>query len=213
MEQVLLINGSPKNKNSTSLMLGQYILRKLSKKNFKTDTIHLLSMLNNNLDEIFEKISESDLLILSFPLYVDSLPSHVMKFFEVMSKNNLKHQKIMAIGNCGFPESFHIKTALKICKNFAEKKNLHWIGGLAIGAGPMFNGRSIEEMGFLTRKLIQGFNMVVLSIIRNEEIKDDAKILVSRKVIPTWAYKLIGNKSFKKVAKMNNIKIYDTPYQ
>ena len=118
--KALLLIGSPKIKNGTSEALGNYVLAGLNKKGYSCEKLHILTMLKNDVQQLFKKVNDADVLILSFPLYVDSLPSPLIRAFELIADNrkergNSKRQNFISIVNCGFPEAFHNDTALRIC--------------------------------------------------------------------------------------------------
>ncbi|ACL70114.1 NAD(P)H-dependent oxidoreductase [Halothermothrix orenii] len=80
-KKVTLLIGSPKGESSTSAVLGHYILKKLKEKSFQTDVLHIHSQLKtqNKREQLLNKIENTDLIVLTFPLYVDTLPAPVIK--------------------------------------------------------------------------------------------------------------------------------------
>ena len=81
-------------------------------------------------------VDSSDLIILAFPLYVDSLHSQVIKTLELIAEHekgklNLGKKKFVAIANSGFPEANHNNTALTVCHIFAKQVGYSlgwWVG-------------------------------------------------------------------------------------
>ena len=80
-KKALLLIGSPKTKNSTSEALGNYLLQSLDKKGCECEKLHIISVLRNNVQGLFNRVGDADIIILSFPLYVDSLPSPVIRAY------------------------------------------------------------------------------------------------------------------------------------
>ncbi len=87
--KVLLLTGSPKAANSTSASLGNYLIDKLTNKGLQTEKLHVCrSMLTENGKMRFlEAVENADVIVLSFPVYIDSLPAGVVEAFELMAGN------------------------------------------------------------------------------------------------------------------------------
>ncbi|WMM24794.1 NAD(P)H-dependent oxidoreductase [Tissierella sp. MB52-C2] len=218
-KKALLLIGSPKKKNSTSESLGNYVLEGLHKKGYTSEKLHIISILKDDVEVLFSKVNDADIVIVSAPLYVDSLPSPLIKAFELIGQNrkgmlSFKKQRFISIVNNGFPESFHSNTALKICKIFADNAGFQWLGGLAIGCGPAINGMPIKNSGGMTRNIAKSLDITIDTIAKNESIPLEAINLVSKEIIPSWLYTLIANRGWKTQArKFNAHKIlYTKPY-
>jgi len=198
-KSTLLLVGSPRGETSTSASLGAYLLKLLEESGFDTAKgfIHRLVNRNEKIEELLSMVNNADLIILSFPLYVDSLPAPVIKAMELIRDNRNEKQRqnqdFIAISNCGFPESSQIEVALEICKNFAEEVNFNWRGGLAIGGGGAVNGRPLEERGGMLRNVIKGLQITAEYLSKGEDIPNEAIELVSKGFIPSAMYKMMGN--------------------
>lgn len=218
-KKALLLIGSPKKKNSTSESLGNYLLEGLNKKGYISEKLHIISILKDDVEGLFAKVNDADIVIVSAPLYVDSLPSPLIKAFELIGQNrkgmsNSKSQRFISIVNNGFPESFHSNTALKICKIFADNAGFQWLGGLAIGCGPAINGMPIKNLGGMTRNIVKSLDITIDTIAKNESIPLEAINLVSKEIIPSWLYTLIANRGWKIQARKFNAhkSLYIKPY-
>lgn len=91
--EIVIINGSPKLGHSTSGLLIKNLISKISNGNKETLT-----------EKQFKKVRNSDMLILAFPLYIDSIPSHLLKLLVELEKRNFATKDIMVycIVNNGF---------------------------------------------------------------------------------------------------------------
>ena len=87
-ENVLLLVGSPKGESSTSASLGNYLLHKLEELGLSTEKafIHRLVNRTEKQKELLSMVDNATLIILTFPLYVDSLPAPVIKAFELLNE-------------------------------------------------------------------------------------------------------------------------------
>ena len=85
-KKALLLIGSPKGEKSTSASLGNYLTSKLEEFGMISEIgfIHRLVNREEKIQSLFEMIDTADLIILSFPLYVDSLPAPVIKAMELI---------------------------------------------------------------------------------------------------------------------------------
>ena len=193
----LLLVGSPRGEASTSASLGNYLLKALEKSGFNTSKAYIHRLVNRKekIDELLTMVNNANLIVLSFPLYVDSLPAPVIKAMELIRDNRNKNQNqdFIAVSNCGFPESSQIEVALEICKNFADELNFTWRGGLAFGGGEAVHGKPLEERGGMVRNVIKGLDITAEHLSRGESIPNEAIELVSKKVIPSGMYTMMGN--------------------
>ena len=150
--RALLIVGSPKTKSrSTSGVLGGYLLGRLKEHGWETQSLILRAglRLEQGQHELLSSTERADLLLLAFPLYVDSLPFLVTKALEIIASHrqavpNKRQQRLVAIVNNGFPEAAQNALALALCRRFAAQSGIAWAGGLAMGAGEaLSSGQSL----------------------------------------------------------------------
>jgi hypothetical protein len=140
--------GSPKTKSpSTSGVLGGYLLDRLRKHGWETQSLTLRASLRHSKgqQELLLSAERADLLLLVFPLYVDSLPYLVTKALELIGSQRQslearKPQQLVAMVNNGFPEAHQNALALAICHAFAVQSGITWAGGLAMAAGEALSG-------------------------------------------------------------------------
>ena len=88
-KHALLLVGSARQPHSTSASLGKYLLDQLEKHDFDTESIlihHSLKSDDGN-RELLSATDRSDLLIVAFPLYVDSLPFQVIQIMEIIEQH------------------------------------------------------------------------------------------------------------------------------
>lgn len=218
-KKALLLVGSPKMKKSTSEALGSYLLEGLHKQGCTCEKLHVLSALKNGVEELLDKVNDTDILIISFPLYVDTLPAPLIKALELITDSRRKRafnpkQSLVAIVNSGFPEAIHSETVLKILKVFADKTNFKWLGGLSMGCGPAINGRPIEQIGGMARNIVKALDMSIESIVNDDAVPSKAIELMSKNLFPVWLYTFFGNQSWRTQAKKFNMhkQLYAKPY-
>ena len=134
---ILLLNASPKHITSAS----QYFLDlfRIQSIGLKTS---ILKLEPNVYPEVFRRFTGLDALVIAMPVYVDGVPSHVLRFLEEAEqflKENKCNFKLYVISNCGFYEGSQCRHLLNIMRTFCKAAGLTWGGGLGIGAGEMLS--------------------------------------------------------------------------
>jgi hypothetical protein len=84
----------------------------------------------------------ADAVVVSTPLYVDGIPSHILGFLngaEQFCKNNACHFKLYVISNSGFVEGRHNEIHLKQYQCWCQRARIVYGGGLGIGGGVMLH--------------------------------------------------------------------------
>jgi hypothetical protein len=221
-KNALLLIGSPKGENSTSASLGSYLISKLEEFGMKSEKayIHRLVTREETVPSLIKMINSSDLIILSFPLYVDSLPAPVIKAMELIKKERYisksdKTQSFIAISNNGFPEASQNMTALQICKIFSEDCGFIWKGGIAVGGGGAISGIPLQERGGMVRNIVKGLDIVAQALKDGNDIPQETFDLISKNIIPSALYRFFGNFGWKLQARKHGAKkkLKEKPYK
>ena len=91
---------------------------------------------------ILEQLRDAQAVVFGLPLYVDAVPSHVLRFLEEMERfcreNGLK-LSVYCVANNGFIEGKQNKPLMQIFENFCGRAGLSFGGGVGIGGGVMLN--------------------------------------------------------------------------
>jgi hypothetical protein len=94
---ILILNGSPKKKLSASGFFAGILKLMLAGHKITEYPIR-----NKEINTIFECMKNADAVVISTPLYVDGIPSHVLGFLnkaEQFCKNNACHFNLYVISN------------------------------------------------------------------------------------------------------------------
>ena len=221
IEKALLLVGSPKVEQSTSASLGNYLISKLEEAGMtsKVLLIHRVVNREDKIKTLLDEVEIADLIILSFPLYVDSLPAPVIKAMELIRDNrrslkSKRHPNFIAIANNGFPEASQNNVALKICRIFSNECELVWKGGIALGGGGAVHGVPLLEKASRFRNIINGLDLVALALKDDKEIPQEAYNFISKELIPPSIYRFFGNYGWRSQAKRYGVKqkITQKPY-
>jgi multimeric flavodoxin WrbA len=136
--RVLVINGSPKKKGGASVFFSRILGVML----FSQKVIFKAAGLSRNYDDIFTHLQNTDVVIISAPLYVDGIPSHLIHFLKQMEEycvNNKCKFVLYVISNAGFIEGRTNRAHLEQYKCWCKRANITWGGGLGIGGTVMLH--------------------------------------------------------------------------
>jgi len=220
-KNALMLTGSPAKGKSTSNSLGEYVLESLDDETYNREIMHLYSVHNSDekLHLMLERVNDAELIIIATPLYVDTTPAVVVRMLQEIHKYRLenklsKEQKLLAIVNCGFPEVEHNFMLIKIFENFAKQTGFKWLGGVPVGMGGLISGRSLSQIGGIAKNLVKGMDLLNSRMNEEKPVNDDVVRLTSKKFMPKWLYRFMGNSNWHKMIKKNNVKkhVYDKPF-
>jgi len=221
--RALLIVGSPKTKeSSTSSVLGGYLLKRLKERGWETESLTLRASLNRpeGESELLSSVERAALILLVFPLYVDSLPYLVTKALAVIAAHRRADpepspQRLVAIVNSGFPETHQNAVALAICGKFAAQSGFAWAGGLALGGGGVIGGQPLtgaKRSGPPVKHVIAALEMTAAALAEGLPVPAEAMKMIAKNPIPLipfalwrWLYVRIGGKGFEQEAAKNGV--------
>lgn len=221
-KRVLLLIGSPKLQSSTSESLGNYLIQKLQTQGFESKIlfIHKALKSEDRINKLLTTINNSELIIITFPLYIDCLPYLVIKMMEIVAENckgkkNLIEQRFACIVNNGFPEPHQNNTAVAICRQFAKETSFNWAGGLQLGGGEAINGKPLHEIKGMARNIIKSLDLAAAALSEDNPIPQEAKNLMAKLIVPAWLYRWMGGMKWKRDSKKHGVnkQLYSRPYQ
>ena len=202
--KIIIINGSPKTIKSNSEILGNYLFPLLKENNIKKYySIHF--QLN---DKMKNEIYNSDVLIFIFPLYVDGIPSNLLKLLVEFEKENAirPETKIYCIVNNGFYEGRQNFLAILHMKNWCKKVKAKWGQGIGIGSGELLPYLKKFKLGQgplkNLEKILNRFSRNILTLNSDKNIY----------ITPNWPrslYFIQGSISWILKARKNNLKIQE----
>ena len=164
MEKTVLINCSPKRRLSVSgfLMRCAGILIRGKKEYLQLRT-------PADRETILEALKTAGKVVFVTPLYVDSVPSHMLPFLREMEdfcRENGLRLKVYVIANNGFIEGKQNEPLMQVMENFCARAGLEWCGGIGIGGGVMLNVERIMITVMFGLMLLQVF----FGAIRGEDV-------------------------------------------
>jgi multimeric flavodoxin WrbA len=221
IKRAVLLVGSPRTKKSSSASLGGYLFEQLNAHGVETETIQIYTSINSQerMQAMYEAIDNTDLVVLAFPLYVDSIPAPVISALEKIAAHRTGNRspiRFSAIANCGFPEANHNDTALAICSEFSHQSGLTWMGSLSLGAGEgIVHGTPLNELDGRAIPLKQSLNIAAEALAKGQPIPQSARDLLAKPVIPNWMYISMGSFGWNQQAKVYGVQkiIKRQPYR
>lgn len=91
---------------------------------------------------ILDVLKDAQAAVFCLPLYVDGIPSHVLRFMEeaeAFCRQNDLHFSVYCIANNGFIEGKQNEPLMQSFEHFCSRAGLVWGGGVGIGGGVMLN--------------------------------------------------------------------------
>jgi len=208
----LLLIGSPKGKKSASYMLGSKLADGLRDHGVTVHEaiVHQELRSEEKTGRLLDLVDSSDLVVLAFPLYVDSLPAQLTRFLEqaVGRGDRVTHAgrpRLAVIVQCGFPEAHQCDTAVGICRRFAESTGLGWAGALAMGMGGSL-GEDFRKLPGGGKNILDALHMTAKSLAGECDVPDEAKSLFARQLMPRWLYTMGGNLGWRLQMRENKAK-------
>jgi multimeric flavodoxin WrbA len=213
--KVLLVNGSPRGRESVSQTLVDFLNKKLTALSVETEMLHVISPVHpkEKVERFHQMMDSADSVVLVFPLYVDHIPSGLMKFLEDFSLYRKSHpsvktQSLMAVVNSGFPEASQNDNAVAVCRRFAESEEFDWLGGLTLGGGGVVPaGSDLEKAGGRVFKITKALEAAALCLAdaQNEPLPESVLMEIRKPLFPHWFYRFMADWGFKSNARKNGV--------
>ncbi len=198
-QTALLLIGSPKPGASSSESLGAYLLEELEKRGVTTQTLKVAKAVRTEeaTEGLHAAVAAADLVVLSFPLYIDSLPAPAIRALELIAARRAgdagRRPAFVAICQSGFPEVDHSEVALEICRHFSESAGFEWVGGLILPAGGMVGGRPLREIQGRMRSAVRALDLTAEELAAGRPVPDEAVKLMAKPAFPAFGYRFMAN--------------------
>ena len=213
--EVALINGSPKGKTSNSECIINDIKQCLEG---NKDSIIIHEYIWNRhqfLQKDFEEICHSDAMVFVFPLYIDSIPSHLLRIlvdFEDYVVNlrksgnagQIKDVNVFAVVNNGFFEGKQNHIAIANIKHWCSHIGFNMCQGIGTGGGGMLPSIQKVPLGHGPKKKI---GAAIEEMASNIISGKSGKSQYMEPDFPALVYKFIVERQWRSNAKANGTKL------
>lgn len=141
--------------------------------------------------QLLKEVQTADAIILSTPLYVDTLPYPVIQIFEKLyaHREELTAKKFLFIVQNGFPEAYHNDIAVLNAKEFAYAMQWDFLGALTLGMGAAYPNFQWNKN---VKKALR-----ITAIEFPNKVPEAAQHLMRKKLMPIWLYNLVANREWK----------------
>ena len=205
-----IINGSPKAAAGVSTRIIEQMKKLLGE---RTETYHAAQLVHTETpQEATAGMMEADILLIVFPLYVDSLPSPLIELLtrlESAACHGTAIPSVYAIANAGF-ESTQTTPALEMIEHFACRAKLPWGYGAGIGLGGM-----LYSVGDNWEKgLASGIHNVLRDMAAAIKEKRSGRNVFVEPKFPRFLYRAAANFNFWLRARRNGAgNLWARPYK
>ncbi len=200
--KVTAINGSPNTKDSLS---GRIIGQMEALLGAKAEVNQAIRMIqDHHAHEDVSELLDADILLIVFPLYVDSLPMpliEVLTQLKEAAKGAAKKPRVYTIVNCGLYEQEQIALSLNMARHFAEEAGLPWGYGLGIGHGGMMSSFGDDWSKGPASGVYKAL-CAMAGAIRAEESGPD---VFASPTFPRFLYCMAANWGFRSMARKNGV--------
>lgn len=204
-DKLIILNTSMRTKDGNGAKLAVELQKKLKT---RSKIVNLSAYLNKT-DELIENLLSYSRIVLCMPLYVDGLPSQMIRLMEKMEKSYRAHdKKIYVLANMGLYESEQLVNLFAAVKKWCEVMSFEYSGALGVAAGELVGGflefSSINRWPL--RQICKGLKKLATAIDNSERIND---IYSGTCTFPRCLYIAIANCGWARMANKNGIRKKD----
>lgn len=217
MKKLIMLNGSPQGKTSTSAKLLELFKNCIGNGIEPYDVEAAKSMLQKKQSHDYAVMENADVIVIVFPLYVYCLPGVLDEFLVgyrdyLQNKEKTRKQKVYAIINCGFPEARINEDAALVIKSFCKQIDAEYCFSILIGGGGMLKPlKLLPSVNRQWQEIKLAFEQIMSTIEQKAEISN---INIDSKMSKKLFY-FIAETNFSVIAKKKGINkklLFRQPY-
>lgn len=208
--KIMMINGSPKVRGSAS-----GALLSMLKEYFKQEIREAVWNKNFLEEEMIRELLESDAVIMAFPLYIDSVPSHLLQCMMQVEEHirlygGKKKVMIYVMINNGFFQGKQNLPAIEVMQHWTDRCGFGFGQALGIGGGGMIPFIKGVPRGHGPKKnLTRAFDEMAENVLK----KETGNTRMFELNYPAWAYKWQAQYGWRMSARKNGLKRKDLDKQ
>ena len=199
--KTVLLNASMRSVNGNSAKLAKKLAEKLDR---ETETVSLAQHLND-LPGLVKKLEEASVLVLCTPLYVDGLPSQLIRLLEAFRDGyEGETKRIYVLANMGLFESGQLINLFSAVRRWCVGMNFEYGGALGVAAGELAGGlMEVLPFGMWPLQEVAAGMARLADTIRSGSAMED--VYAGMHHFPRWIYVAVANSGWKRMAKKNGI--------
>ena len=158
-----------------------------------------------DLDGLAAALADAEKIVFCTPLYVDGLPSQLIRLMERMEQTARGGRKIYLLANMGLYESRQLRSLFEAVRQFCTVTGDAWCGGLGLSAGELV-GVLMEHVPFrlgTTRRMALGMARLAEAVAAGERMP---ALFAEPWAFPRSLFIGIANESWKRTAKANGLR-------
>lgn len=177
---ILVLNGSPKGKNSVTLQTPLYLQKKFDKHTF--EMVHVsqrIRSIEKKFAEVKEKIDGADLIIFAYPVYTFLAPYQLHRFIELMKENEvtLEGKYVTQISTS---KHFYDITAHKFIEENAYDMKARYIRGLSADMEDLLDKKGQEQAVMYFKKVLYSIEKEIYEYKEMPEKNPDRSVYQSQ---------------------------------
>ncbi len=208
--KLTVFNGSPRGRNSNSSVLSKWIAEGAAgAERIDHEEVYLVKTKEHGL--YAKKFAETDIALIIFPLYTDSLPGIVAAFIEELAPftGKMQGRKLGFVVHSGFPEACHSRYVEKYLVRLTELLGADYMGTAVMGTSEptrlmpeSYQTKKRERFAKLGESMIKEgtFDSVTLKELARPERLTDFTLLMYKFAVATR----LPSMYFKSLLKKNN---------
>ncbi len=204
-KKVLLLNGSERSVSGNSAKLAARLLKMLKK---ETESI-ALKQYAGRMQDLFPLLDAASDLVLCMPLYVDGLPSQVIRFMEhARHEYDGSSKRVYVLANMGLYEPCQLENLFEAVRQWCGVMRFEYRGGLGLSAGE-FIGVMADSLPLTAGPLKNvgtGLQKLAGAIDTGTSLQE---IYTGPRFLPRPLFVFIANQSWNGEAKQNGIRPAD----
>ena len=162
-----------------------------------------------DLDALAAALEDAETLVLCVPLYVDGLPSQVIRLMERFERRcHGGAKKVYVLANMGLYESTQLVNLFEAVRQWCARMGFSYCGGLGVSAGELV-GVLMDYIPFrlgTTKNMAKGMDRLAAAIRAGESMPE---VCAEPWAFPRSLYIAIANTSWNKTAKANGLRPAD----
>jgi len=149
-------------------------------------------------------------LLIAFPLYVDGVPSNLLRELIARERALPPGTRVYVLVNNGFYEGTQNAVAVSMLRNWCERAGLVWGQGVGVGAGEILKREALMSMAnIFARRAVRKYNEALDTLAANILAEKGGEDIFTNPGIPRALYMRGGDLSFRANAKEHGLKRRD----
>ena len=203
--RTVLLNASMRSENGNSAVLARELAKGLQR---EYEILDLKKYLNS-MEDLLAAVEDASTVVLCMPLYVDGLPSQLIRLMELFEmKYQGRSKRIYVLSNMGLYESRQLVNLFEAVRQWCLKMGFEYCGGLGVSAGELIGTlmQILPFNGWPSSRIAKGMSRLLEAVNSGKKTDD---LYTEPYGFPRWLYLEIANRNWNILAKKNGLKPED----